>query len=159
MLKYHVAALLLTLFTSSCAVAEDYLLRLDRTNLHSLPNGKQEPDPKFMDSIEIVVRNNVAFYSKMTDGVEQVSVSGKVRELPDGKLHVDIHYRRNSLTGETIPGADGKRLPVRKGFTFDATAKTVELGKAVKTDSLVSRSQGVRTTLQIDHFDPSKDVD
>ncbi len=56
MIKFYFAAILLTLFSSTYAVADDYLLRLETVGLRDLPNGDQEPDSGIRESIEIVVR-------------------------------------------------------------------------------------------------------
>ncbi|MEO8268735.1 MAG: hypothetical protein ABI557_03380 [Aureliella sp.] len=155
MRKCYFAAILLTLFVSTYAVADDYLLRVETVGLRDLPNGDQEPDSKTLESVEIVVRNNNSFYGSTTIGIHKISISGMIQELKDGRLLVEMHYRRISETGESIPGVDGQRHPIRKGLNFNYTAKFVELGKPDKTDALVSLSSSVRTTLLIDHFEAS----
>lgn len=159
MIKCCFAAVLLTSFAGTYAVADDYLLQLETVGLRELPNGDQEPDSETPESVEIVVRNSNSFYGSTTIGVDKISISGKVQESEDGRLLVEMHYKRLSDTGESVTGVDGKRHPIRKGLTFDTTAKLVELGKPVVTDALVSRSERVRITLLIDYFDPSSDRD
>lgn len=159
MIRCYSAAFLLTLIASTYAVADDYLLRLETVGLRDLPNGDQEPESEILESVEIVVRNNNSFYGSTTIGVDKISVSGKVRESRDERLRVEMHYKRSSDTGESVPGVDGKRHPIREGFTFNTTAKTVELGKPVVTDARVSRSKSIRITILIDDFDPSRNRD
>lgn len=159
MIKCFFAAILLTLFTNTYAVADDYLLRLETVGLRDLPNGDQEPDSGIHESIEIVVRNNNSFCGSTTIGVDKISIRGMIQESPDEKLRVEIHYRSFSDSGEFVPGVDGKRLPIRKGFTFDSSANIVELGKPVVFDGLVSQSKRKRLTLLIDYFDPTRNRD
>lgn len=155
MIKCYFAAILLTLFSSTFAVADDYLLRLEAVGLRELPNGDQEPDSGIPESIEIVVRNNNSFYSSTTIGVDKISIRGMIRESQDERLRVEIHYKKSSDTGEFVPGVDGKKHPIRKDFKFDSTAQLIELGKPVVLDALVSQSKRKRLTLMIEHFDPS----
>ena len=155
MIKWNFAAILLTLLSGTSAIADDYLLRVETVGLRELPNGDQEPDSKVPESIEIVVRNNDSFYGSTTIGVDKISIRGVIRESDDGKLRVEIHFKKSSDTGEVVPGVDGKKHPIRKNLTFDSSAKSVELGKPVVPDALVSNSRRKRLTLLIDHFDPS----
>lgn len=159
MSKCYFAAILLTLFVNTYAVADDYLLRLETVGLRDLPNGDQEPDSKSLESVEIVVRNNNSFYGSTTIGIDKISISGMVQESKDGRLRVEIHYMRISDTGESVPGVDGQRHPISKGFSFATTERLVELGKPVETDALVSRSRSIRTTLLIDYFEASGNQD
>lgn len=159
MIKCYFAAMLLTLFSSTYAVADDYLLRLETVGLRDLPNGDQEPDSGIPESIEIVVQNNNSFYGSATIGVDKISIRGMIQESQDEKLRVEIHYKSFSDTGEFVSGVDGKRQPIRKGLTFDSSANLVELGKPVVFDGLVSQSKRKRLTLLIDCFDPTRNRD
>jgi hypothetical protein len=76
MIKRYFAAVLLTLFSSTYAVADDYLLRLEIVDLRELPNGEQEPDSRTPESIEIVVRNNISRIRFSGEGGED-SVAGE----------------------------------------------------------------------------------
>jgi hypothetical protein len=155
MIKCCFAATLLILFSGTCAIANDYLLRVETVGLRELPNGDQEPDSRVAESIEIVVRNNNSFYGCTTIGIDKISIRGMIRESDDGRLRVEIHFKKSSDTGEVVPGVDGKKHPIRKNLTFDSSANLVELGKPVVLDGLVSNSKRKRLTLLIDHFDPS----
>lgn len=157
MIKWYFAAILLTLFSGTCSIADDYLLRVETVGLRELPNGDQEPDSQVPESIEIVVRKNNSFYGSTTIGIDKISIRGMIRESDDGKLRVEIHYKKSSETGEFVPGVDGKNRPIRKSLTFDfdSSANLVELGKPVAHDALVSNSKRTRLTLFIDHFDPT----
>lgn len=159
MIKCYFAAILLTLFSCTYAVADDYLLRLETVGLRELPNGDQEPESGIPESIEIVVRNNNSFYGSTTIGVYKTSIRGMIQELQDEKLRIEIHYKSFSDTGEFVLGVDGKRHPIRKGLTFDSSANFVELGKPVFFDGLVSQSKRKRLTLLIDCFDPTRNQD
>ncbi len=155
MIKCYFAAILLTLFSGTCAFAGDYLLRVETVGLRELPNGDKEPDSSVPESIEIVVRNNSAFFGSTTIGVDKISIRGILQESGDGTLRVEIHYKKSSDTGEFGPVVDGKKLPIRKNLTFNSSENSVQLGKPVVLDALVSNSKRKRLTLLIDHFDPS----
>ncbi len=86
MIRCYFAAILLTLFVSTYAVADDYLLRLETVGLRDLPNGDQEPDSKTLESVEIVVRNNNSFYGSTTIDIHKISISGMIQESKDGRL-------------------------------------------------------------------------
>lgn len=159
MSKNYFAVIALTLLTCTPAVSQDYLLRFETVSLQDQPNGNIKPDAKVPDSVEIVVRNNVTFYCKTMVGSEKISVEGKVRELPDKKLLVQFLYKKSSPTGEYVPRVDGKMQAIQKTFTFNKTLDTIGIGKAVKTEGLVSNAKRMRTTLLIDYFVPSSDVE
>ena len=141
MIKCYPAAILLTLMSATCAVADDYLLRVETVSLRELPNGERAPDASVPESIEIVVRNNSAFFGSTTIGVDKISIRGMIQESGDGTLRVEIHYKKASDTGEFVPGVDGKKRPIRKNLTFDSSDNLVELGEPVVLDALVANSK------------------
>lgn len=155
MLRYYVATVVLTFFSSTCVIADDYLLRLETVGLRVLPNGDKEPDATIPERSEIVLRINDAFFASTAIGVDKISIRGTVRESKDGKLRLEVHYTKASDTGEFVPGIDGKRHPVRDCFIFDTKEQLIELGKPVVLDALVSNSKRKRLTLLIIHFDPT----
>ena len=155
MIKCYFATIMLAIFSSTYAIADGYLLRVETVELRDLPNGDQAPDSKILESIEIVVGINKTFYGSTTIGEDKISIRGRIRESQDERLLVELHYEKFSETGEFVPVVGGKMHPVRKGLIFESKAKSVELGETVVFDGLVSLSERKRLTLSIDHFDPS----
>ncbi len=103
--------------------------------------GNEEPSSEVPESVEMVVRNKNSFYGSTTIGVDKISIRGMIREADDGRLRVEIHYKKSYDTGKFVPGIDGEKHPIRKAFTFDSSANVVELGEPVVFDALVSRSE------------------
>ncbi len=159
MSKCYLAPILLTLLACANSASADYLLRLEVAELCDLPNGKQEPDARTSETIEILVHPGKAFYTTITNGTVRVLVNGKLEEANDGTQLMQVKYRKTSASGETIPGINGQRLPISNAIEIKTDVIPVTLGKAVEFDGKVSRHKQVRATLTVSKFDPSQSLD
>lgn len=159
MWKCCLAVILLGFVVSTNSVADEFLLRLETAELRDLPNGEQEPDLKTRESVEILVRAGRAFYNRTTNGLHTISIRGKVEEANPGKSLVQLQFSKTSDTGQSVPLINGQRKTINNVFEAKITAMTLEFGKPVELDGLVTNSKRIRTTLSIDHFDPSNNQD
>jgi hypothetical protein len=90
---------------------------------------------------------------------DSVLVKGKLEEANDGTQRVQVNYRKNSASGETVPGVNGQRLPISDAIEIKTDVISVKLGKAVEFDVNVSRSKKIRAILTVNNFDPSRNPD
>ncbi len=159
MSKCYIASLLFALFICTNASAADYLLRIETVELRDLPSGAQEPDSKTRETVELLVHAGKGFYGCTVNGTDRVQVKGKLDEAKDGTQRIQVNYRKNSVSDETVPGVHGQRLPISNAIEMKTDVISVQLGKAVEFDASVSRSRKIRTTLVVHPFDPSRSPD
>lgn len=159
MRKCYLLPILLPLFAITNCAAADYLLRIETAELRGLPNGTQEPDLKTRETVEILVHAGKAFYLNTKNGADRVQVTGRLEESNDGTQRLEVNYRKTSASAETVPGADGQRLPVSNAIEVKTDAISVRLGKAIEFDASVSGSRKIRAILSVSNFDPSRSPD
>ncbi len=74
------------------AFPEDYLLRVDVIGfVDRLPAEKDQPE-QTLRTVEVVVRPDSTFHTKIKTGPETVIVSGKLRSKDNGGFSLDIVY-------------------------------------------------------------------
>lgn len=105
------------------ATADEYLLRVDAIGYLDKSVTEVAPKETVLRSIEVVVRPDTAFHSKVITGKQTLAVSGKLRSTDDGRFDVQIRHVYAVDTGITVATKDLGRESVVDGTTMQTGIK------------------------------------
>lgn len=114
MFKTPLLAMVMCCSWASFAFAEDYLLRVDVIGFVDRLTSEKDQAEQTLRSVEVVVRPDSTFHTKIKTGPETVIVSGKLSSRDNGGFSLDIVYEHTVVvdTGISLPNEEGIKKPV-----------------------------------------------
>ena len=122
MFKTPLLAMVMCCSWASFAFAEDYLLRVDVIGFVDRLTSEKDQAEQTLRSVEVVVRPDSTFHTKIKTGPETVIVSGKLSSRDNGGFSLDIVYEHTVVDIEIIlPNEEGIQKPLRHTTRVNTT--------------------------------------
>lgn len=109
---------------------EVFLLRVDTVGYIDQPVSEKEPKETVLRSIEVIVRPEFAFHSKVKTGKQTLVLAGNLRSSDNGGFVVQLRYVDLIDTGISVPTTNGGRNDAPDKSAVK-TAISIALGDSV----------------------------
>ncbi|QDT51943.1 hypothetical protein Pan258_60400 [Symmachiella dynata] len=130
MSRFILLILAIHMSCDTSALADDYLVRLDKIGYVEQSVEGAEPKEKVLQSIEVIARPDSPFRAKVVIGMKTEILAGKLRRGEKNDFTIDIQYHHIVDTGDLIPTEDGRGKP-RLNITKMKTTLTISEGKPI----------------------------
>lgn len=112
-------AVIIAVTSHSRAEAEEFLVQLEQYG--STQPSAAEPREERLRSMELLVRLDTPFRTKVSIGNEEFTLSGQLTAAPEGKYRLNVRHHLAIDTGTTVVVGDGRTQRILDETSFQTT--------------------------------------